>query len=74
VDGLGATENGPRVVEHGLSIATPLATVIGYDRTAELANEAFRTGRSIREVALEHTDLGDAELARILDARGMTGA
>jgi fumarate hydratase class II len=73
VDGLQATENGPRMVEQGLSIATPLATVIGYDRTAELANEAFRTGRSIREVALERTGLSPEELGAILDARKMTG-
>ena len=56
-----------------LSIATPLATVIGYDKTAELANEAFATGRSIREVALTLTGLSAAELDRILDARAMTG-
>ena len=73
IEGLEATENGPRMVEHGLSIATPLANVIGYDRTAELANEAFRSRRSIREVALEQTDLKEADLDRILDARGMTG-
>jgi len=73
VEGLQATENGPRMVEQGLSIGTPLATVIGYDRAAEIATEAFRTGRTIREVARERTELSDAELDRILDARGMTG-
>jgi len=73
VEGLKATENGPRMVEQGLSIGTPLATVIGYDRAAEIANEALRTGRTIREVARERTDLSDAELEGILDARGMTG-
>ncbi|MEX0783348.1 MAG: class II fumarate hydratase [Dehalococcoidia bacterium] len=73
VDGLVATENGPRMVEEGLSIATPLANVIGYDRTAELANEAFRTRRTIRDVAREQTDLSDADLERILNPRRMTG-
>ncbi len=73
IEGLEATANGPRMVEHGLSIATPLATVIGYDRTAELANEAMRTGKSIREVALEQKVLPEAELDRLLDARRMTG-
>ncbi|HEY5477735.1 MAG TPA: class II fumarate hydratase [Tepidiformaceae bacterium] len=73
IAGLVATENGPRMVEYGLSIATPLATVIGYDRTAELANEAMRTGKSIREVALEQAVLPEAELDRLLNARGMTG-
>ncbi|MGK2966268.1 MAG: class II fumarate hydratase [Tepidiformaceae bacterium] len=71
--GVEATENGPEMVERGLSIATTLAPVLGYDRTAELANEAFRTKRSIREVALEQTDLGEDELTRLLDARRMTG-
>ena len=73
IEGLVATENGPRMVERGLSIATPLATVIGYDKTAELANEAFATGRSIREVAMERTGLSETDLDRILDARAMTG-
>jgi fumarate hydratase class II len=73
IDGLTATANGPRMVEFGLSIATPLAPVIGYDRTAELANEAFATGKSIREIALERTDLGAAEIDRLLDAKAMTG-
>ena len=73
VSGLVATENGPRMVEFGLSIATPLANVIGYDKTAEMANKAFRTGQSIREIALEETDLTGEQLTEILDARKMTG-
>jgi fumarate hydratase class II len=73
IDGIGATDNGPRLVEEGLSIATPLANVIGYDRTAEIANEAFRTRRTIREVAREMTELAEEELERILHARRMTG-
>ncbi len=73
IEGLEATENGPRMVEEGLSIATPLANVIGYDRTAELANEAFRTRRTIRDVAREQTDLSDADLDGILNPRRMTG-
>jgi len=73
VAGLVATENGPRMVEHGLSIGTPLATVIGYDRAAELTNKAFASGKSIREVALEETDLTAEQLSEILDVRKMTG-
>ena len=73
VAGLEATENGPRMVEFGLSIGTPLANVIGYDKAAELANKAFATGKSIREVALEETDLSADKLTEILDARKMTG-
>ena len=73
IDGLEATENGPRSVERGLALATPLAAVIGYDRAAEIANEAFRTGKTIREVALEQQVLPPEELDRILDPWRMTG-
>ncbi len=73
IDGLEATDAGPQAVEAGLSIATPLATVLGYDRTAELVNEALASGRTVREVAREASGLGEADLTRLLDARGMTG-
>jgi fumarate hydratase class II len=72
VDGLTATERGPEMVERGLSICTPLAPVIGYDAAAEIAKEAARSGRTIREVALERTDLGEDRLRTILDPMAMT--
>ena len=35
--------------------------------------EAYRIGKTIREVAREETDLSEEELDRLLDARKMTG-
>jgi fumarate hydratase class II len=72
IEGLRATDSGPRMAERGLGMATLLAAVIGYDRAAEVANEAARTGRSIREVALEQGVLPEKELDQLLDARRMT--
>ncbi len=72
IRGVQATENGPAMVEKGLAICTALAPVIGYDAAAKIAKEAFATGRTIREVARERTDLSDADLDRILDAEAMT--
>jgi len=40
-------------IEGNLSLATFLAPAIGYDKAAEIAYEALRSGRTIREVALE---------------------
>jgi fumarate hydratase class II len=60
------------MVERGLAIATTLAPVIGYDAAAALAKEAAASGRTIREVAREKTDLPDEELDRILDPAAMT--
>ena len=39
------------MVEQGLMIGTALAPVIGYDAAADIAKEAAKTGRTIREVA-----------------------
>ncbi len=71
VEGLTATERGPQLVEQGLMLATALAPVIGYDEAAKLAKEAFRTGRTIRELALER-GIAPHELDRLLDPAAMT--
>ena len=73
VAGLKATERGPELVEKGLMLATALAPEVGYDKAAEISKEAFRTGKTIREVAREQTDLSEEELDEVLDAKKMTG-
>jgi len=70
--GIQATERGPELVETGLMLATALAPEIGYDRAAEISKEAYKTGRTIREVARERTELSEEELDKLLDARKMT--
>jgi fumarate hydratase class II len=72
VEGIKATERGPEMVERGLMLTTSLAPVIGYDAAAELAKEAYKTGRTIRELARERTNLSAEELDRILDPLAMT--
>jgi fumarate hydratase class II len=72
VRGLRATERGPETVERGLMLATGLAPVVGYDTAAAIAKEAAKSGRTIREVAREKTELSEDELSRLLDAGRMT--
>ena len=72
VSGLTATDRGPELVEQGLMLATALAPEVGYDKAAELSKEAYKTGKTIREVARKETDLSENELDRLLDARKMT--
>jgi len=72
VVGLQATDRGPALVEQGLMLATALAPEIGYDKAAGLSKEAYKTGKTIREVARERTDFSEEELDRLLDARKMT--
>ncbi len=71
VTGLVATDRGPALVEQGLMLATALAPVIGYDEAAKLAKDALKSGRTIRELALERGIAAD-ELDRLLDPASMT--
>ena len=72
VEGLEATERASETVERGLMLATALAPAIGYDAAAAIAKEAAKTGRTIREVALQETDLSPDQLEELLDAEAMT--
>ncbi|MBI3977562.1 MAG: class II fumarate hydratase [Chloroflexi bacterium] len=72
IAGVQATSRGPDLVEQGLMLATALAPRIGYDPAAAIAKEAARTGRTIREVARERTNLSEAELAELLNPAALT--
>ena len=72
IKGLQATFKGPEMVERGLAICTALAPVIGYDAAADISKEAYKSGRTVREVAREKTTLSEEELDRILDPASMT--
>jgi fumarate hydratase class II len=67
VVGLQATDRGPALVEQGLMLATALAPEIGYDEAANVSKEAYKTGKTIREVARERTELSEDQLDDLLD-------
>ena len=72
IKGLRATETGPQMVERGLMLGTALAPAIGYDKAAQIAKEAAASGSTIRETALERTDLSAEDLDALLDPVKMT--
>ena len=59
-------------LERNPVLVTALNPVIGYERGAAIAKEAYRSGRPIREVAAEMTDLAPADLGRLLDPLELT--
>ncbi len=73
ITGITATDAGPAAVERGLMMATALSPRIGYDAAAAIARHARDTGRTIREVARDRTDLTENDLTHLLDARRLTG-
>ena len=54
-------------VEKSLSMATALNPYIGYEKAAEIAKEAFKTDKTVREVCLEWNVLPPEQLAEVLD-------
>ena len=73
IEGLEANEEHCRaMVENTFPIVTALVPAIGYDAAAEISKEAYKTGRTIREVALELGVLGEKELDEALDLVKMT--
>jgi fumarate hydratase class II len=53
-------------------LVTALNPVIGYEKGAAIAKQAYAQGRPVREVAQELTDLSAAELAKLLDPLELT--
>ncbi len=59
------------MVEQSLALVTNLAPEVGYDRAAEIAKEAHKTGKTIREVALEKDLMSPERLDALLDPSQM---
>ena len=60
-------------VEQSLAMATALAPVIGYEKAAALAKEAYETGRTIREVATAKSGLTPQQITELLDPETQAG-
>jgi len=56
-------------LEKNAIIATSLTPYIGYDKTAKIIKEAYKTNKPIKEVALKRSGLTKKELDKILDPR-----
>ena len=73
VEGLEANEERAReLVERNVIVVTALNPHIGYDAGAKVAKEALATGKSVREIVLEHGLMSEADLDRVLDLKKMT--
>ena len=59
-------------VEKSLSMVTSLNPYIGYEKASALAKEAFKTGKTIRQLCREKQVLPDDQLNEALDPMRMT--
>ncbi len=59
-------------VEQSLAMVTSLNPYVGYEKAAALAKEAFKSGKTIRELCREQQILSEEELTKALDPWSMT--
>lgn len=60
------------MIEKSLAMCTALAPEIGYDAAAAIAKESYKTGKTVREIALEKKIMPPKRLNEILDPMRMT--
>ena len=73
VTGITANEERCRsMVENSVGIITALCPHVGYEKAAELAKRAIRTGEPIRSLILQEHLLDEAQLDEILNPIAMT--
>ncbi|HET9321770.1 MAG TPA: class II fumarate hydratase [Bryobacteraceae bacterium] len=60
-------------IEQSLAMGTALAPEIGYDKAAALVKEAYRTGKTVREVARETSGIAEERLQELLDPSRQAG-
>jgi fumarate hydratase class II len=53
-------------------LVTALNPIIGYQKAAEIAKQAYKEGRAVIDVALEHTDLSRSQLEELLNPEKLT--
>ena len=71
----GITANEARcksLIEESLAMCTALAPEIGYDAAATLAKAAYKSGKTVRQVATDQKVLSDKRLTELLDPWRMT--
>ena len=66
------SERCQEMVEQSLAMVTSLAPKVGYDKAAQIAKEAYQTGRTVREVARDSQVMEEQELEKVLDPQSMT--
>ncbi len=65
-------DNIGRALDRNPILVTALNPVIGYEKGAAVAKQAYKEGRAVKDVAREMTDLTDEELDRLLDPASLT--
>ena len=58
-------------IEKSLAMCTSLAPIIGYDEAAEIAYEAYNSGKTVKQIVLEKNILAKEKVESILNPKNM---
>lgn len=73
IEGIKANEERCKsLIEESLAMCTALAPEIGYEAAAKLAKDAYKSGKTVRQIAKEQKVLSDRRLGELLDPWRMT--
>jgi fumarate hydratase class II len=73
IEGIKANEERCKsLIEESLAMCTALAPEIGYEAAAKIAKDAYRSGKTVRQVAAEQKVVPESRLAQLLDPWRMT--
>lgn len=73
IEGIKANEERCKsLIEESLAMCTALAPEIGYEAAAKLAKDAYKSGKTVRQVAKEQKVLSERRLGELLDPWRMT--
>jgi fumarate hydratase class II len=73
VDGINANDERCRsLIEESLAMCTALVPEIGYEAAAKLAKDAYKSGKTVRQMAKEQKILTEKRLNELLDPWRMT--
>lgn len=59
------------LVEGSIGIVTALAPVLGYEKAASIAKKALYTGKQVKEVAEQESELSSSEIVSLLNVEKM---
>ncbi len=65
-------DNLKRALDRNPILVTAMNAVIGYDKGAAIAKQAYKEKRPVKDVARENTDLSEEDLNRLLDPVKLT--
>jgi fumarate hydratase class II len=60
-------------LERNPMLVSALTSTIGYDKSAEIAQLAYKENRTILDVAKQLTDISESDLVSLLDPKNMIG-